>query len=69
MRSRSEELAGLGAEVIRYGALRRAVDTTKGLVADAQTGLQEISVNKFVLAMQEVGNFLSNTVDQFAAAA
>ena len=69
LRSRSDELARLSQEVTQSGALRRAVETTKGLVTDAQAGLQGLPVNKFVLAMQEVGNFLSNTVDQFAAAA
>ena len=69
LRSRSDELARLGQAVIQSGSLRRAVEATKGLVTDAQAGLQGLPVNKFVLAMQEVGNFLSNTVDQFAAAA
>jgi hypothetical protein len=56
-------------EVVRRGALRRAVDTTKRLVEEAQSELQKTPVNKYSLAMQEIGDFLSNIVDQFAAAA
>jgi octaprenyl-diphosphate synthase len=69
IRSNPEELDTLVEEVIRRGALRRAVDTTKGLVQEAQAELQKIPVNKYSLAMQDIGDFLSNIVDQFAAAA
>jgi hypothetical protein len=69
IRSKAEELDTLAEEVIRRGALRRAVDTTKRLVEEAQSELQKTSVNKYTLAMQDIGDFLSNIVDQFAAAA
>jgi hypothetical protein len=69
LRVNADELDGLAEEVVRRGALRRAVDTTKRLVEEAQSGLQKIPVNKYSLAMQDIGDFLSNTVDQFAVAA
>jgi octaprenyl-diphosphate synthase len=69
LRSNPEELDGLAAEVIRSGALRRAVETTKRLVEDAQLELQKLPTNKYSLAMLDIGDFLSNIVDQFAAAA
>jgi octaprenyl-diphosphate synthase len=69
IRSNVEELDTLAEEVVRRGALRRAVDTTKRLVEEAQSELQKTPVNKYSLAMQEIGDFLSNIVDQFAAAA
>jgi octaprenyl-diphosphate synthase len=69
LRAEAEELADLGNEVIRSGALRRAVETTKGLVSEAQTVLQQLPVTKFSRALGDVGDFLSNTVDQFAQAA
>ncbi|HZC59082.1 MAG TPA: polyprenyl synthetase family protein, partial [Chthoniobacterales bacterium] len=69
LRSNSEELDGLAVEVVRRGALRRAVDTTKRLVEKAQLELQKLPTNKYSLAMQDIGDFLSNSVDQFAAAA
>jgi hypothetical protein len=69
LRANEDELDGLAAEVIRRGALRRAVDTTKRLVEEAKSELQRIPINKYSLAMQDIGDFLSNTVDQFAVAA
>src|SRR5271165_3809416 len=69
LRSNPEELDGLAAEVVRRGALRRAVDTTKRLVEEAQLELERLPTNKYSLAMQDIGDFLSNIVDQFAAAA
>jgi octaprenyl-diphosphate synthase len=69
IRSNTEELDTLAEEVVRRGALRRAVDTTKRLVEEAQSELQRTPVNKYSLAMQDIGDFLSNIVDQFAAAA
>jgi hypothetical protein len=55
--------------VTARGCLRRAVETTKQLVADAKQELKHVSLNKYTLAMQEIGDFLSDTVDQFAVAA
>jgi octaprenyl-diphosphate synthase len=69
LRSHANELDLVRDEVIRRGALRRAVDTTKQMVAEAQAELSEVPVNKYSLAMKEVGEFLANIVDQFAAAA
>ncbi|HYY27125.1 MAG TPA: polyprenyl synthetase family protein [Chthoniobacterales bacterium] len=69
LRSNSDELDGLAAEVARRGALRRAVDTTKRLVAEAQLELQKVPINKYSRAMLDIGDFLSNIVDQFADAA
>ncbi len=69
LRGDEQELAALGQDVHRSGALRRAVDATKSLVAEAQAILQQVPVNKYSLALAEVGDFLSNTVDQFAEAA
>ena len=54
---------------ILEGKPRRAVDTTKRLVEEAQSELSRLPVNKYSLAMQDVGDFLSNIVDQFAVAA
>jgi octaprenyl-diphosphate synthase len=65
----SEELDNLGVEVVRRGALRRAVETTKCLVLEAQEGLAVAPVNKYSLAMKDIGDFLTNIVDQFAIAA
>jgi len=39
------------------------------LVVGAQTDLQKLPVNKYTLALHAVGDFLINTVDQFAVAA
>jgi len=69
LRSNPDELDTLGSEVMRRGALRKAVDTTKRLVAEAKSELQKAPVNKYSLALQDIGDFLSNIVDQFAAAA
>jgi octaprenyl-diphosphate synthase len=69
LRSDPHELAEMQANVIAQGCLRRAVETTKQLVADAKQGLKQVSLNKYTLAMHEVGDFLSDTVDQFAVAA
>jgi octaprenyl-diphosphate synthase len=69
LRSDPEELAEMQSDVIARGCLRRAVETTKQLVADAKQELKRISLNKYTLAMHEVGDFLSDTVDQFAVAA
>jgi hypothetical protein len=69
LRVNEDELDGLAAEVVRRGALRRAVDTTKRLVEEAQSELQRMPINKYSLAMQDIGDFLSNIVDQFAVAA
>ena len=69
LRSNPDELDTLGEEVIRRGALRKAVDATKDLVDQAKSELQKAPVNKYSLALQDVGDFLSNIVDQFAAAA
>jgi octaprenyl-diphosphate synthase len=69
LRSNADELGGLAAEVVRRGALRRAVATTKRLVEQAQLELEKAPINKYSLAMQEIGDFLSNIVDQFAVAA
>jgi octaprenyl-diphosphate synthase len=69
LRSNPEELNTLGAEVVRRGALRRAVDTTKDLVDQAKSELQKAPVNKNSRALQDIGDFIANIVDQFAAAA
>jgi octaprenyl-diphosphate synthase len=69
LRANEDELDSLGEEVVRRGALRRAVDTTKQLVVEAQSELLRLPVNKYSLAMQDIGDFLSNIVDQFAVAA
>jgi hypothetical protein len=69
LRASEDELDGLAEEVVRRGALRRAVDTTKRLVEEAQSEIQGLPVNKYSLAMGDIGDFLSNIVDQFAVAA
>jgi hypothetical protein len=69
LRSNPDELNFLGAEVVRRGALRKAVETTKSFVDEAKSELLKAPVNKYSLALQEIGEFLSNIVDQFAAAA
>jgi octaprenyl-diphosphate synthase len=69
LRVNADELDGLAEEVVRRGALRRAVETTKRLVEEAQSELQKMPVNKYSLAMQDIGDFLSNIVGQFAVAA
>jgi geranylgeranyl pyrophosphate synthase len=69
IRSNAEELDTLSEEIVRRGALRRAVEKTNRLVEEAQSELQKAPVNKYSLAMQDIGDFLSNIVDQFAAAA
>jgi octaprenyl-diphosphate synthase len=69
LRSNPDELNTLGTEVVRRGALRMAVDTTKHLVDEAKTELQKAPVNKYSLALQDIGDFILNIVDQFAAAA
>jgi octaprenyl-diphosphate synthase len=69
LHSEPDELDRLAEEVVNRGCLRRAVDATKELVADAKSELQRVPVNKYTLALHDVGDFLVNTVDQFAAAA
>ena len=69
LRGDEEDLAGISKEVIDRGCLKRAVETTKQLVGEAQTELQRLPVNKYTLALHDVGDFLANTVDQFAVAA
>jgi hypothetical protein len=69
LRSDPDELAEMQSDVTARGCLRRAVETTKQLVADAKQELKHVSLNKYTLAMQEIGDFLSDTVDQFAVAA
>jgi octaprenyl-diphosphate synthase len=69
LRSDPDELAEMQNDVTTRGCLRRAVETTKQLVVDAKQELKEVSLNKYTLAMLEIGDFLSDTVDQFAAAA
>ncbi len=69
LRSDPDELAEMQNDVTTRGCLRRAVATTKQLVADAKQELKDVSFNKYTLAMLEIGDFLSDTVDQFAVAA
>jgi octaprenyl-diphosphate synthase len=69
LRSDPKDLDFLGTEVVRRGALRKAVETTKGFVDEAKSELLKAPVNKYSLALQDIGEFLSNIVDQFAAAA
>jgi octaprenyl-diphosphate synthase len=69
LRSDPDELAEMQNDVTTRGCLRRAVETTKQLVVDAKQELKEVSLNKYTLAMLEIGDFLSDTVDQFAVAA
>lgn len=69
LRSNPDELAEMQNDVTARGCLRRAVETTKQLLADAKQELKTVSLNKYTLAMLEIGDFLSDTVDQFAVAA
>ena len=69
LRVNADELDGLAEEVVRRGALRRAVEMTKRLVEEAQLELKGLPVTKYSRAMQDIGDFLSNVVDQFAVAA
>jgi hypothetical protein len=69
LRGDETELIQIEQEVVAKGCLRRAVETTKQLVLEAQTELQKLPVNKYTLALKEVGDFLASTVDKFAAAA
>jgi octaprenyl-diphosphate synthase len=69
LRSDEKELAQIGKEVIDRGCLKRAVETTKQLVIEAKGELKQLPVNKYTLALHDVGDFLANTVDQFAVAA
>jgi octaprenyl-diphosphate synthase len=69
LRSEPDELSKLSKEVIQSGSLNRSVERTKELIAEAKTELQKVPVNKYTLAMHEIGDFLINTVDQFADAA
>ena len=69
LRSNPDELAEMQNDVTARGCLRRAVETTKQLVVDAKQELKGVSLNKFTLALLEIGDFLSDTVDQFAVAA
>jgi octaprenyl-diphosphate synthase len=62
-------LSAISAAVIRDGALRRAVERTKQTVREAQAELTCVPVNKYSLALKEIGDFLVNSVDQFAIAA
>ena len=61
----------LDGEIARgaIGVVWRAVDTTKRLVVEAQSELLRLPINKYSLAMQDIGDFLSNIVDQFDVAA
>jgi hypothetical protein len=54
---------------VAKGCLKRAVETTKQMVTEAQAELQKLPVNKYTLALHAVGDFVANTVDQFAVAA
>jgi octaprenyl-diphosphate synthase len=69
LRGDEKELIQIEQEVVAKGCLKRAVETTKQLVLDAQRELQRLPVNKYSLALHEVGGFLADTVDKFAAAA
>ena len=69
LRGDEAELIQIEQEVVANGCLKRAVETTKQLVVEAQTELQKLPVNKYTLALHDVGDFLANTVDKFAAAA
>jgi octaprenyl-diphosphate synthase len=69
LRSDPAELAEMQTDVTANGSLRRAVETTKQLVADAKQELKHVSLNNYTRAMLEIGDFLSDTVDQFAVAA
>lgn len=69
LRSEPEGLDLMSEEVIQRGALRRAVETTQRLVQEARKELEHVPVNKYTLAMGDVGDFLSNIVGQFAEAA
>ena len=69
LRSDEKELRRIEREVIDKGYLKRAVEATKQFVLEAQRELQRLPVNKYTLALHDVGDFLANTVDQFAVAA
>jgi octaprenyl-diphosphate synthase len=69
LRGDEAELIQIEQEVVAKGHLKRAVQTTKQMVVDAQAELQKLPVNKYTLALHDVGDFLANTVDSFAAAA
>src|ERR1700731_4482583 len=56
LRASEDELDSLGEEVVRRGALRQAVDTTKQLVVEAQSELLRLPVNKYSLAMQDISD-------------
>jgi octaprenyl-diphosphate synthase len=64
-----QELAEMQNDLSGTGCLRRAVETTKQLVTEAKQGLKHVPLNKYTLAMLEIGDFLSDTVDQFAVVA
>jgi len=65
----SAELNMVSTEIIRRGALRKAVKTTKQVVERAQAELKHTPVNKYSLAMKDIGVFLTNIIDQLAIAA
>jgi geranylgeranyl pyrophosphate synthase len=69
LRGDEKELMQIEQEVVAKGCLKRAVQTTKQMVLEAQTELQKLPVNKYTLALHAVGDFVADTVDQFAAAA
>jgi octaprenyl-diphosphate synthase len=69
LHSETEDVSWLENEVVRRGCLRRSVEKTKELIADAQQEIMKVGVNRYTLALQEIGDFLANTADQFAAAA
>src|SRR5258708_29968982 len=69
LRGDEKELIQVEQEVVAKGCLKRAVETTKQLVLEAQQELQRLPVNKYTLALHEVGGFLADTVDKFAVAA
>lgn len=62
-------LDDLAKEVVRRGCLRRAIETAKKMVIEAQTEVQQLARNRYRVALQDVAGFLSNTVDQLAAVA
>ena len=69
LHSETEDVSWLENEVVQRGCLRRSVEKTKELIANAQQEIMKVGVNRFTLAMQEIGDFLANTADQFAPAA
>jgi octaprenyl-diphosphate synthase len=62
-------LDDLVKEVVRRGCLRRAIETAKKMVIEAQTEVQQLARSRYRVALQDVAGFLSNTVDQLAAVA